>query len=218
MHFLLLKHFGQRYKNLTRILFQVTLIQNGWQAKKQLVFARHNRTHRPTGAGIYWQHLNSRGNAFTASFHREVASPYWNSASHYWKKHSAFFLVPATSLDKNQQFGPKRPVGQAVTRSVSGEGAEASLRMVAPGRDFVVSPSIGQNIAEDQKKKSSLENELVFSPKVCDDQKKDLCLSIFLRSCVAWAQWHRDEPNKLVKRFGVYNEYNERFNFDLLWA
>ena len=152
MHFLLLKHFGQRYKNLTRILFQITLIQNSWQAKKQLVFARHNRTHRPTGAGIYWQHSNSRGNAFTASFHREVASPYWNSASHYWKKHSAFFLVPATSLDKNQQFGPKRPVGQAVTRSVSGAGAEASLKMVAPGRDFVVSPSIGQNIAEDQKK------------------------------------------------------------------
>ena len=37
-------------------------------------------------------------------------------------------------------------------------------------------PFTGQNIAEDQKKKkkkrSSLQNELVFSPKVCDDQKK----------------------------------------------
>ena len=28
--------------------------------------------------------------------------------------------------------------------------------MVAPGRDFVVSPFIGQNIAEDQKKKKKV--------------------------------------------------------------
>ena len=42
-----------------------------------------------------------------------------------------------------------------------------------PGRDFVVAPFIGQNKDEDQTKKSpSLQNELVFSPKVYDDQKK----------------------------------------------
>ena len=37
-----------------------------------------------------------------------------------------------------------------------------------------MAPFIGQSIGEDQKKKkrSSLQNELVFSPKVCDDQKK----------------------------------------------
>ena len=41
-----------------------------------------------------------------------------------------------------------------------------------PGRDFVVAPFIGQTIGEGQKKKrSSLQNELVFGPKVCDDQK-----------------------------------------------
>ena len=50
--------------------------------------------------------------------------------------------------------------------------AKTSLRI--PGQDFVVAPFIGQNIGEDQnknKKRSSLQNELVFSPKVCDDQK-----------------------------------------------
>ena len=51
--------------------------------------------------------------------------------------------------------------------------SEASLRMVVPGVDFVVAPFIGRNVGEDQKKKwSSLQNELVFIPKVCDDQKK----------------------------------------------
>ena len=36
-----------------------------------------------------------------------------------------------------------------------------------------MAPFIGQNEGEDHKKKrSSLQNELVFSPKVCDDQKK----------------------------------------------
>ena len=47
--------------------------------------------------------------------------------------------------------------------------------MMAPGRSFVVAPFIGQEIGEDppqkKKKKSSLQNDLVFSPKVCDDQK-----------------------------------------------
>ena len=45
----------------------------------------------------------------------------------------------------------------------------------------MVAPLIGQKIGEDQKKKkqrSSLQNELVFNPKVCDDQKKGLCLLI----------------------------------------
>ena len=41
-----------------------------------------------------------------------------------------------------------------------------------------MAPFIGQNIGEDQKKKSSLQNDLVFSPKACDDQKKGLCLPI----------------------------------------
>ena len=31
---------------------------------------------------------------------------------------------------------------------------------------------LSAKIGEDQKKRSSLQNELVFSPKVCDDQKK----------------------------------------------
>ena len=43
----------------------------------------------------------------------------------------------------------------------------------------MVAPFIGQNIGEDQKKKrSSLQNEFVFSPKVCDLKKKGLCLPI----------------------------------------
>ena len=35
-----------------------------------------------------------------------------------------------------------------------------------------LAPSIGQKLGEDQKKRSSLQNKLVFSPKVSDDQKK----------------------------------------------
>ena len=35
-----------------------------------------------------------------------------------------------------------------------------------------MAPFIGQNTDEDQKKRSSLQEELVFSPKVRDDQKK----------------------------------------------
>ena len=45
----------------------------------------------------------------------------------------------------------------------------------------MVAPFIGQKIGEDQKKKkgSSLQNELVFNPQVCDDPpKKGLCLPI----------------------------------------
>ena len=36
----------------------------------------------------------------------------------------------------------------------------------------MVAPFIDQKIGEDQKKRSSLQNELVFSPQVCNDQKK----------------------------------------------
>ena len=48
----------------------------------------------------------------------------------------------------------------------------------------MVSPFIGQNIAEDQKKKEEkvfTAKQVGFSPKVCDDQKKKrkgLCLPI----------------------------------------
>ena len=45
-------------------------------------------------------------------------------------------------------------------------------------RDGILAPFLDQNIGEDQKKRSLLQNELVFSPKVCDDQKKALCLPI----------------------------------------
>ena len=42
-----------------------------------------------------------------------------------------------------------------------------------PGRDFVVAPFIGRKIGEDQrKKKFSMQYELAFGPKVCDDKKK----------------------------------------------
>ena len=42
------------------------------------------------------------------------------------------------------------------------------------GRDFVVAPFIGQDIGEDQKKGLRCKTSWcsVFSPKVCDDQKK----------------------------------------------
>ena len=46
------------------------------------------------------------------------------------------------------------------------------------GRDFVVAPSIDQEIGEDQKKRSLLQNELVFGTQVCDDKKKPLRLPI----------------------------------------
>ena len=57
---------------------------------------------------------------------------------------------------------------------------EALLRMVAPGAGFRGGTLYRQKIGENQKKKkkkekrkrSSLQNELVFGPKVCDDQKK----------------------------------------------
>ena len=59
---------------------------------------------------------------------------------------------------------------------------EASLKMVALGAGFVAAPFIGQNIGEDQKKKRTLlQNELVFSPKaayVMTKKKKGLCLPI----------------------------------------
>ena len=55
-----------------------------------------------------------------------------------------------------------------------------------------MAPFIGQNIGEDQKKRSSLQNELVFSPKVCDDQIKKVFIS---------NQWvfglYRKKTNKL---------------------
>ena len=35
-----------------------------------------------------------------------------------------------------------------------------------------MAPFLSQKIGEDEKKRSSLPNELVFSPKVCDNQKK----------------------------------------------
>ena len=67
----------------------------------------------------------------------------------------------------------------AITQAVM-QTPEASLRMVAPGAGFrggtLYRPKKGE---DQQKKRSSLQNELVFSPKVCDDQKeKGFCLPI----------------------------------------
>ena len=55
----------------------------------------------------------------------------------------------------------------------------ASLRMVAPGAGFRVGTLYRpKNSLKTKKKRSSVQNELVFSPKVCDDQKRGLCLPI----------------------------------------
>ena len=49
----------------------------------------------------------------------------------------------------------------------------ALLRIMASGADFEVAPFFGPEMSGD-KKRSSLQNEWVFGPKVCEDQKKGL--------------------------------------------
>ena len=58
--------------------------------------------------------------------------------------------------------------------------SEASLRKVAPGAGFCGGSLYRPKNRWRSKKKerSSLQKELVFNPKVCDDFKKNICLSI----------------------------------------
>ena len=53
-----------------------------------------------------------------------------------------------------------------------------------------MAPFIGQIIGKDKKKTSLLQNELVFSPKVCDDQKK----KVFAYQSVGFWSPKKKEP------------------------